>query len=188
MTSIRRPRDRSTGNTSDYTPSICEFKLQEKDSAFHRGRKHKEFFSTPCVFLAVATSLLFATCTHGMHHRTAFIATHGNHKSNFRNQARAGGDSFQMTTRHYGQIHSFRMNKYKKPSFLTSSRNTNIVLQMTETETEKPKRGRPRDAPEDDEVEWRTILAAFQMYKAAYGDLKVPSRFVVPGMAPWPGE
>jgi len=26
------------------------------------------------------------------------------------------------------------------------------------------------------------------MYKAAYGDLKVPSRFIVPGIAPWPGE
>mmetsp|Transcript_4127 Transcript_4127/g.7899 ORF Transcript_4127/g.7899 Transcript_4127/m.7899 type:complete len:987 (-) Transcript_4127:77-3037(-) len=38
----------------------------------------------------------------------------------------------------------------------------------------------------EDEDEWRTVLAAFQMYKAAYGDLKVPSRFVVPGMAPWP--
>ena len=39
----------------------------------------------------------------------------------------------------------------------------------------------------EDEDEWRTVIAAFQMYKAAYGDLKVPSRFVVPGMAPWPG-
>lgn len=29
-------------------------------------------------------------------------------------------------------------------------------------------------------------MAAFQMYKAAYGDLKVPSRFVVPAMPPWP--
>ena len=40
----------------------------------------------------------------------------------------------------------------------------------------------------EDEDEWRTVLAAFQMYKAAYGDLKVPSRFIVPGMAPWPGK
>jgi hypothetical protein len=39
-----------------------------------------------------------------------------------------------------------------------------------------------------DEDAWRTVLAALRMYKAAYGDLKVPSRFVVPGMAPWPGE
>ena len=43
-------------------------------------------------------------------------------------------------------------------------------------------------SPVEDEDEWRTVLAAFQMYKAAYGDLKVPSRFVVPGMAPWPGK
>jgi hypothetical protein len=39
-----------------------------------------------------------------------------------------------------------------------------------------------------DKEEWRAILAAFQMYKAAYGDLKVPTRFVVPSMAPWPGK
>ena len=44
------------------------------------------------------------------------------------------------------------------------------------------------DNMNDDEHEWRTVLAAFQMYKAAYGDLKVPSRFIVPGMAPWPGK
>lgn len=42
--------------------------------------------------------------------------------------------------------------------------------------------------PEPDEDEWRALLAAFQMYKAAYGDLKVPSRFIVPGMPPWPGK
>ncbi len=39
-----------------------------------------------------------------------------------------------------------------------------------------------------DEAEWNALLSAFQMYKAAYGDLKVPSRFVVPAMPPWPGE
>jgi hypothetical protein len=39
-----------------------------------------------------------------------------------------------------------------------------------------------------DKEEWRAMLAAFQMYKAAYGDLKIPTRFVVPSMAPWPGK
>ena len=39
-----------------------------------------------------------------------------------------------------------------------------------------------------EKAEWRAILAAFQMYKAAYGDLRVPTRFVVPSMPPWPGE
>ena len=40
---------------------------------------------------------------------------------------------------------------------------------------------------EPDEAEWKALLAALQMYKAAYGDLKVPARFIVPGMPPWPG-
>jgi hypothetical protein len=39
-----------------------------------------------------------------------------------------------------------------------------------------------------DEAEWRALLAAFKMYKTAYGDLKVPSRFIVPSMPPWPGK
>lgn len=38
-----------------------------------------------------------------------------------------------------------------------------------------------------DQQEWRAILMALQLYKAAYGDLKVPTRFVVPSLAPWPG-
>lgn len=46
------------------------------------------------------------------------------------------------------------------------------------------------DAPEAraDEDEWKALVAAFQMYKAAYGDLKVPSRFIVPSMLPWPSK
>lgn len=39
-----------------------------------------------------------------------------------------------------------------------------------------------------EKTEWRAILASFQLYKAAYGDLKIPIRFVVPSMKPWPGE
>jgi len=40
----------------------------------------------------------------------------------------------------------------------------------------------------DDKEEWSAILASFQLYKAAYGDLKIPTRFVVPSMKPWPGK
>jgi hypothetical protein len=56
------------------------------------------------------------------------------------------------------------------------------LLSATSTDSEA------LSSPVEDEDEWRTVFAAFQMYKAAYGDLKVPSRFVVPGMAPWPGK
>jgi hypothetical protein len=41
--------------------------------------------------------------------------------------------------------------------------------------------------PPTDQQEWRAILMSLQLYKAAYGDLKVPTLFVVPSMAPWPG-
>ena len=69
-------------------------------------------------------------------------------------------------------------------SIIAKSRQTSSLLGMSDIEVQS------ENAPLDveDEDEWRTVLAAFQMYKAAFGDLKVPSRFVVPGMAPWPGE
>lgn len=38
-----------------------------------------------------------------------------------------------------------------------------------------------------DQAEWKAVLMSLQLYKAAYGDLKVPVLFVVPSMAPWPG-
>eukprot|EP00536_Pseudo-nitzschia_multiseries_P016115 jgi/Psemu1/247332/estExt_Genewise1.C_10210009 len=37
-----------------------------------------------------------------------------------------------------------------------------------------------------DQKEWKAVFLALQLYKAAYGDLKVPARFVVPSAAPWP--
>jgi hypothetical protein len=43
-------------------------------------------------------------------------------------------------------------------------------------------------SPNSDKEEWRAILASFQLYKAAYGDMKIPTRFVVPSMKPWPGK
>jgi hypothetical protein len=44
------------------------------------------------------------------------------------------------------------------------------------------------NSQDSDKQEWQAIYSAFQMYKAAYGDLKVPMRFIVPAMPPWPGE
>ena len=89
------------------------------------------------------------------------------------------------------EIHAASTNKSTKSmlgfgNFATSmSRSTrprSWLLSATSTDSEAV------SSSVEDEDEWRTVLAAFQMYKAAYGDLKVPSRFVVPGMAPWPGK
>ncbi len=38
-----------------------------------------------------------------------------------------------------------------------------------------------------DQNEWRAVFLTLQLYKAAFGDLKVPTKFVVPAAAPWPG-
>ena len=37
----------------------------------------------------------------------------------------------------------------------------------------------------EDEKEWQALISAFQIYKAAYGDLKFPGKFIVPAMPPW---
>eukprot|EP00977_Amphora_coffeiformis_P005031 scaffold1064_cov85-Amphora_coffeaeformis.AAC.20 len=39
---------------------------------------------------------------------------------------------------------------------------------------------------DQDAREYKAVLTAFKLYKAAYGDLKIPQRFVVPSMKPWP--
>jgi len=37
-----------------------------------------------------------------------------------------------------------------------------------------------------DQQEWRAVFLTLKLYKAAFGDLKVPSKFVVPSSTPWP--
>jgi len=61
----------------------------------------------------------------------------------------------------------------------TSSSSTNPLPQDTENGNTDAQQGNDTD-------EWMAMVAAFQVYKAAYGDLKVPSRFIVPSMMPWP--
>ena len=63
----------------------------------------------------------------------------------------------------------------------TSTYNTHLFSTNIQRDFSTSRRG-----PKPDESEWTSLVAAFQMYKAAYGDLKVPSRFVVPAMVPWP--
>jgi hypothetical protein len=103
----------------------------------------------------------------------------------------------------YGRYHvtsssrclSKQISSQGKPAFIlnqrpvtSSARNTgtktsNTLLFATQKET----RPSNKKSSSPDAQDWDALLAAFQMYKAAYGDLKVPSRFVVPSMPPWPG-
>jgi hypothetical protein len=84
-----------------------------------------------------------------------------------------------------------QISSQKQPAFIShqrpvTSKPRNILLFATQKETRlSNKKSSSSSSP--DAQEWDALLAAFQMYKAAYGDLKVPSRFVVPSMPPWPG-
>ena len=40
----------------------------------------------------------------------------------------------------------------------------------------------------NDQQEWKAIVMALTIYKAAYGNVQVPQRFVVPNLKPWPKE
>jgi hypothetical protein len=88
----------------------------------------------------------------------------------FANQNRIQSRESPMT-----QIHAFIIHHNRK------STSTSLFATKKEAQPRKKRSG-------SDEDEWNALLASFQMYKAAYGDLKVPSRFVVPSMPPWPGE
>lgn len=88
----------------------------------------------------------------------------------FANQNRIQSRESPMTQNHAFIIHQNR-----------KSTSTSLFATKKEAQPRKKRSG-------SDEDEWNALLASFQMYKAAYGDLKVPSRFVVPSMPPWPGE
>lgn len=69
---------------------------------------------------------------------------------------------------------SLAHNDAQRPSTSTAS---TTALQLAQTGSDDDQR---------DAKEYQAVLAAFKMYKAAYGDLKIPQRFVVPSMKPWP--
>eukprot|EP00979_Chaetoceros_neogracilis_P005013 scaffold858_cov231-Chaetoceros_neogracile.AAC.1 len=92
-------------------------------------------------------------------------------------------DAFSTTRHSITQKHISTQNPMvENLAFITNQRKSlSTILFATNKETLPQER-----ASKSDEEEWNALLAAFQMYKAAYGDLKVPSRFVVPSMPPWP--
>ena len=74
---------------------------------------------------------------------------------------------------------------FPSSTIYTGNQPTHTLLFATQKETKPSSNKQSLSA---DAQEWNALLSAFQMYKAAYGDLKVPSRFVVPSMPPWPGK
>ena len=108
--------------------------------------------------------------------------------------------SLRSTTGYIPSQHLYRRQHHISRTDLQLSSNFGIIKpnislirlfrkNVSSTLTICHERSNDDDSSSDsDEDEWRALIASFQMYKAAYGDLKVPSRFVVPSMPPWPGK
>lgn len=75
----------------------------------------------------------------------------------------------------------------KNAAYLFTSQRRRVAPFTTLSVTTAPFTRLSMAASPGDKEEWRAILLSFQLYKAAYGDLKIPTRFVVPSMQPWPG-
>jgi len=118
----------------------------------------------------------------GKHNRLAFISSSG---------GRHDGRSTSTTVRERRRLVLQRQGSgtvsapFPLPPILSQSRLFSSPSEKDSPPT-KGKRGRKPLSEGGDEAEWEILVSAFQMYKAAYGDLKVPSRFVVPAMPPWP--
>ena len=67
-----------------------------------------------------------------------------------------------------------------KTDFLSFSSRTKLFLSKDT--------GSSSGSSKSDQQEWKAVFLTLQLYKAAFGDLKVPAKFVVPSAAPWPGR
>jgi len=89
--------------------------------------------------------------------------------------------AFSIIPSQHGNSIGYTVRPYGRAPFSFSS----TLLKDTDVEVHEQASSSSSSKP-DDESEWKSVLSCFKMYKAAYGDLKVPSRFVVPSMPPWP--
>lgn len=137
--------------------------------------------------------LTVAICTSGTvafsSHDTAFLNRHHNQQEplmaskSFASSSILSSVGPPSSTNRQRQLNPFHSNKYKSSQLRRLDVHTRLFAGTAEQHEEKLGKG-----GKSDDVEWNALVGSFKMYKAAYGDLKVPSRFVVPSMPPWPGQ
>lgn len=176
---------RASINCHDVHSSLYEkpVNISSRDGILHSELRFYQRHRQSSHILPICTLTLMAvmTCADAIHH-AAFVGRIGRshwHKSSITNQDHLWLSPHPESLFWNSGV-SNKSTKVKSihqlPSlWLSQSSDTEVQTDAAQSKV-------------DDEEEWRTVLAAFKMYKAAYGDLKVPSRFIVPGMAPWPGE
>jgi len=188
---------------------LCMNLQMEKRGIRHRNH-HSPLSSSSFSKISVllTTTLAYAVVAH-RHHHPYHHHLHNNHnRQNRRNErsttiaatplspsiAFISSNSQRQSSSSPSSFQRFHHHRHQRSPPTTSllSRLYSSAPQDSEIDTDAPaattkkKRGIKSRSEEDDDKEWETLLSAFRMYKAAYGDLKVPIRFVVPAMHPWP--
>lgn len=143
--------------------------------------RHAELYLAAIVITKACASSAAAFCIQSTQRPLPFVRTRcSNSSSNSNSNTDIGlrklGTAFSSSSSSFSSAHASRIFSFGRPS---SSSSSPLFSSLDEAQ---PSGGKV------DESEWQAVVAALQMYKAAYSDLKVPSRFVVPSLPPWPGE
>ena len=85
--------------------------------------------------------------------------------------------SSSVSSNHHHRKSSSILRHVRRPTTTTTTR----LWSSPSNDGTKKKAGTSTDAGE-----WKAIVSALTIYKAAYGNLQVPQRFVVPNLQPWP--
>jgi len=91
------------------------------------------------------------------------------------------------STRTFSEWQPLSLLGERLPSVTTVCTETTLQFSSLSSSTRLFMSAETESSSKSDQQEWRAVFLALQLYKAAYGDLKVPARFVVPSAAPWPG-
>lgn len=168
-----------TGRSAAYRPFIRENKCTlNNEKANYIIYRKQSMLSNPIffIFATISASRVMAFSSHSHLHDLAFQVRTGPTSVNLRHPSFAVRTQIQRHPRQ--QLNSNNNKSLRKWNTLTNLHAESIEQQESSLgSTEK-----------SDSDEWNTLVASFKMYKAAYGDLKVPSRFVVPSIPPWPSK
>ncbi len=178
------PTSRPT-STSDSTSS-SSFSSTTNNSQLSCKRKLLLTQSSVVFILATAISvsnmnaLAFSSRGNNMNHH-AFV-NHKHYGLSLHNQHNQHNHNHHN---HHNHLQPISTSQTRNSLISTTTTTTSLFAESTGQQEGKSVLG---EKTNNDDDEWNTLVSAFKMYKAAYGDLKVPSRFVVPSMPPWPSK
>jgi len=172
-------RHASIEDTSSMYPRSSNKKCNEMNKLSHTSYHSIIFIMAAC---SATRTMAFSTSRSSFPDTTTFLN---------RNKHRRWNNSFSplsfAITPESDVINQYTSSQTLQSSLLLSSASkTTTNLFSSSKAAEQMSEGKNMNSHKADEGEWNSLIASFKMYRAAYGDLKVPSRFVVPAMSPWP--